>query len=157
MPSFYEAWFNQAVTAGVLGKADLMKTSYQRAGELRPGAVEVPRNLGRYYLHQKEYAQAQACFEKALELTPEAPQSYNDLGEVQRLQNRLEEAVASFQKALALKADYAPAHYNLGLTYAGGKRAQEAIEHFEAYLKCSPQASDAEEVRGWIAKLKQQP
>ncbi len=157
LPSFYEAWFNQGVVAAAMGNAELMKTSYQRAGELRPQAVEVPRNLGRYYFHQKDYSEAQACFEKALELTPDAPQSYNDLGEAQRVQNRLEEAVASFEKALALKADYAPAHYNLALTYASGKRSKEAIEHFEAYLKLSPQASDAEEVRGWIMKLKQQP
>lgn len=157
LPDFYEAWFNQGVVAGALGRADLVKSAYQRAGELRPEAVEVPRNLGRFYLHQQDFLQAQVCFEKARGLSPDSPQSYNDLGEVYRVQNRLEEAVTAYRKALDLKSDYAPAHYNLGLAYAGSNRAEEAVVEFEAYLTLSPQASDAEEVRAWIAKLKQQP
>jgi len=157
LPDFYEAWFNQGVVSAALGKGDLVKSSYQRAGELRPEAVEVPRNLGRYYMRQQDFIQAQACFEKARALSPDSAQSYNDLGEVYRVQNRLEEAVASFKKALELKSDYAPAHYNLGLAFAGSHRTKEAIAEFEAYLTLSPQASDAEEVRALIVKLKQQP
>ncbi len=154
LPTFYEASFNLAVVEASTGDTEKAIASYQRADALRPEGIEVKRNLGRLYLREKSYDKAIAIFDEARKLAPDEPQSHNDLGEACRRAGRNEEAVAHFMESLRLKDSAPTVHYNLALTLAAVGKSDEAIKHFESYLSLSPAASDAEDVRAWIKKLK---
>ncbi len=156
LPDFYEASFNLAVAEASMGATAKAIESYQKAATLRPDGIEVKRNLGRLYLREKAYDKAIAIFEEARQLAPDDAQSYNDLGEACRRAERNDEAIGHFTESLRLNPDAPGAHYNLALTLAAAGKNEEAIKHFEAYLSLSPTASDADDVRAWIAKLKTQ-
>lgn len=154
LPDFYEAFFNLAVAEARMGATEKAIESYRKADALRPDGIEAKRNLGRLYLREKDYVNAAATFEDALRLAPEDPQSHNDLGETCRRAERLEEAIAHFSQSLKLEKDAPGVHYNLALALASAGKAEDAIEHFEAYLALAPQATDVEDVRAWVQKLK---
>jgi Flp pilus assembly protein TadD len=154
LPAFYEASFNLAVVEASIGATDKAIASYKRAAALRPDGLEVKRNLGRLYLQTKDYPSAIEVFTEALQLSPEEPQSHNDLGESCRRAGQNEEAIAHFNESLRLKPDAPSVHYNLALALAAAKKNDEAIKHFEAYLTLSPKASDGDDVRALIEKLK---
>lgn len=154
LPAFYEASFNLAVVEASTGATDKAIASYLRAAALRPDGLEVKRNLGRLYLQTKDYPRAIEVFTEALQLSPEDPQSHNDLGEACRRAERNDEAIAHFTESLRLRDGAPTVHYNLALALAAVGKSDEAIKHFETYLTLSPAASDADDVRAWIAKLK---
>jgi Flp pilus assembly protein TadD len=154
LPAFYEANFNLAVIEASTGATAKAIESYQRAAALRPDGIEVKRNLGRLYLREKAFDQAVTIFEEARQIAPEQAQSHNDLGEACRRAGRNEEAIGHFTESLRINPDAPGTHYNLALTLAAAGKGEEAIKHFEAYLALSPTASDAEDVRAWIEKLK---
>lgn len=153
-PDFYEACFNLALVEAGTGATDKAIAHYQRASEIRPEAVAVKRNLGRLYLREKSYDKAVQVFEEAVKLAPDEAQGHNDLGEACRRAGRMDEAIAHFTESLRLNEKAPGVHYNLALALAGADKAPEAITHFEAYLALTPTASDAEDVRAWIQKLK---
>lgn len=153
-PSLYEAQFNLAAAEASTGAVEQAIASYQKAAALRPDGIEVKRNLGRLYLRQKDYEKAVAIFEEALKLAPDEAQSHNDLGEACRRAERNDEAIAHFTESLRLNGEAPGTHYNLALTLAAAGKNEEAVKHFETYLTLSPKASDADDVRVWIEKLK---
>ncbi|MDQ1256761.1 MAG: Serine protease, partial [Candidatus Hydrogenedentes bacterium] len=79
-----------------------------------------------------------------------------DLGEVYRRRNLFEEASAEFSKALSIRPEYPAAHYNFGLTLAAAGHEKAAVEQFSEYLRLAPDASDAAQVKAWIAELSEQ-
>lgn len=153
-PDFYEACFNLALVEADLGATAKAIAHYERAAEIRPGGVAVKRNLGRLYLREKTYDKAIQIFEEAIALAPDEAQGHNDLGEACRRAGRVDEAITHFKESLRLNEKLPGVHYNLALALAGAGQGSEAIQHFEAYLALSPTASDAEDVRAWIQKLK---
>lgn len=153
-PDFYEACFNLALVEADLGATAKAIAHYHRAAEIRPGGVAVKRNLGRLYLREKSYDKAIQIFEEAIALAPDEAQGHNDLGEACRRAGRVDEAITHFKESLRLNEKLPGVHYNLALALAGAGQGSEAIQHFEAYLALSPTASDAEDVRAWIQKLK---
>ena len=88
------------------------------------------------------------------QLAPNEARAHNDLGEALRQNGKYDLAETSFKKALSLDSAYASARYNLALTYIALNRSAEAIQNLEAYVTARPGASDAEQVRAWIAQLK---
>lgn len=64
-----------------------------------------------------------------------------------------ENAIKEFEKAATLASDWPDVYYNLGFILEKvGKRA-DAIENLAKYLELSPNASDAREVKKFIAKI----
>lgn len=153
-PDFFEAHFNRAVAAEAAGDLKQAAESYIQAAQLRPDALEVRRNLGRLYLRAEQYGDAVGVFQEAVRLAPEDAQSHNDLGEAYRRGNRPAEAIEHFRESLRLDNEAPAVHFNLALALANLGDPEGAIRHFEAYLALDPGAGDADNVRGWIEKLK---
>ncbi|MCF6286300.1 MAG: tetratricopeptide repeat protein [Candidatus Hydrogenedentes bacterium] len=153
LPKFYEACFNLAVAEARSGAIERAVATYRKAEALRPGAVEVKRNLGRLFLADKSYNDAVAVFEAALKLAPGEAQSHNDLGEAYRRAGDQGAAIRHFKASLEIDGNAPRTHFNLALAYGNSGQPQEAIPHFEAYLALSPDAADAVQVKGYIEKL----
>lgn len=62
-------------------------------------------------------------------------------------------AIEEFQNAVRLAPHWPAAHYNLGLVYEKTGKLTEAIACFKEYLRLSPNASDAAQIRERIYKL----
>jgi len=153
VPAFFEAWFNLAIAETALDDLDSAIQAYDRAKTLKPGTFKVHRNLGQVLLRAGKTQAGADELKEAVRLAPDDERAHNDLGEAYRRLKQYEEAVAAFKRALELREDYPQARYNLGLTYAQMGNVKDAIENLQAYLKLSPHASDAAQVRAWIKKL----
>jgi tetratricopeptide (TPR) repeat protein len=78
-----------------------------------------------------------------------------DMGTCYRNTGRPDRAVEEYRKALAINPRHLNAHRNLGVVLAfdlGDKK--QAIKAFEEYLRLSPNAPDADQLRQEIARLK---
>lgn len=64
-----------------------------------------------------------------------------------------EEAKKYYTIAIDYKPDDPDFHYNIGLCCDELGESKEAARHFRKYLELSPDAEDADEVRGWIEEL----
>ena len=154
LPQFYEACFNLAVAEARSGAIEQAVATYRNAEKLRPNALEVKRNLGRLLLAGKAYNEAVAVFEAALKLAPDEAQSHNDLGEAYRRAGDQKAAIQHFKASLNIDNNAPQVHFNLALAYANSDQPQEAIRHFKAYLALEPDATDADQVKGYIEKLR---
>ncbi|MEK7794810.1 MAG: tetratricopeptide repeat protein [Candidatus Hydrogenedentota bacterium] len=156
LPNFFEAWFNLGVAISPRDAPQAL-AAYAKAQEIQPESIAILRNVGRVYLAQGDAESAEQAFAQASALRPDDPSLFNDLGEARRRKKEFDGAARAFENALRLRPDYPAAHYNLALALAERGQSASAVEHFETYLATSPDASDAAQVRDWIARLRNSP
>ncbi len=70
-------------------------------------------------------------------------------------EQRYEDAVKEYEKTLELEPFNADVYYNLGILYDGRiKDKNKAVFYYQKYLELSPGAEDAQQVKNWITKVK---
>jgi tetratricopeptide (TPR) repeat protein len=79
---------------------------------------------------------------------------HHNLGLLLRQLGRNAEAAAAFERATALAPDKAPGWLGLALSLEADNRSVEAAAALERYLALEPSASDADNVRARIARLR---
>jgi tetratricopeptide (TPR) repeat protein len=67
--------------------------------------------------------------------------------------NQYEEAIAGFRKVVEAKPEFAEAYRDLGWALVNQGQMDEAKQSFGKYLELSPDASDAEEIKGIVEAL----
>lgn len=154
LPGFFEAWFNLGVALDGLSDQENAAAAYEKALSIKNDSLPALRNLGRLWLRMNLPGKAAETLRTAAELSPGTAQSYNDLGEALRRSGKAGESADCFRKAVSLEPGHAAAHYNLGLALSSLGDNAGAAGAFEAYLRLSPDAKDAEEVRKWLERLK---
>ncbi len=78
-----------------------------------------------------------------------------DLGTCYRRSGNALKAIEVYDKAIEIQPDHLYAHKNRGVVLAFDlHRHSEAAREFETYLKLSPNASDAKQIRDMINELK---
>jgi tetratricopeptide (TPR) repeat protein len=111
--------------------------------------------LGNSLMDTHRFQEAIDAYQKAIELDPKNVDVRVDLGTCYRNIGRPDRAVKEYRKALAINPRHLNAHRNLGVVLAfdlGDKK--QAIKEFEEYLRLSPNAPDADQLRQEIARLK---
>lgn len=69
-------------------------------------------------------------------------------------EGRAADAEREYLRALRIDPVDADVHYNLAILYEDElKNPRKALVHYKRYLRLRPNASDAEQVRGWILRL----
>ena len=63
------------------------------------------------------------------------------------------EAIREFEQAVQLAQEWADAYYNLGMVQEKAGNVNDAIENLRHYLRLSPDAADAQQVKSLINKL----
>lgn len=153
-PYFEEAIFNLAHIESGLGLFEDSIKSYTQFIEMQPANMKAYFGMGDAYAMMREFDQAIAAYKKAIALNPDYLFPQINLAAVYVQTERFDEAVAQYEKILARSPYIAGIHKNLGLLYSQQKnRSDKALEHFKQSLKLDEKQSEAQVLRGIIARL----
>ncbi len=118
---------------------------YQPAEKMLWKALEIDTDdlpsyneLGRLYVDQNKYDEAEKIFRKASEMG-HLP-SYNELGRLYVKQNKYDQAEEIFRKALEIDADALPIYNELGCLYVKQNKFDEAEKIFRKALEMGENA-----------------
>jgi tetratricopeptide (TPR) repeat protein len=108
-----------------------------------------------WLLSQKEQSKdAIPLYLRAIEIEPQSSDLYYNLAIEYLKTKQFNQAVKMFLKSLALNQNQADACYNLGVIYEEQlKDNKKAVEYYQKYLKCAPEADDANAVKAWVGRL----
>ncbi|MET0065939.1 MAG: tetratricopeptide repeat protein [Candidatus Thiodiazotropha sp.] len=119
--------YYQGLAYQAQGNLDRSITSFNRALELQPGAIEVLVALAKSYFLAKQPDQATQLVEQVVKDNPEHYRAINLLGEIFLSQQRLGDAEDSFKKALAVHGDWPVPYQNLVKVKLTQGKQQEAL------------------------------
>jgi tetratricopeptide (TPR) repeat protein len=137
------------------GKLDQALGEYKAASQALPDDPSVQLNYGTALAQKKEFAEAEKHLRPALKRLDKSAAGHLYLGITLIGLKNFEEAEGELQKAAKLGGDQmGQAHRYLGGLYWGRKDYRHAVDELETYLKLSPNAPDAEQMRETIKKLK---
>lgn len=111
---------------------------FQDALEIWPYLTQVWTQLGRVYLHTRDYRRAQIALERAVESDPGNAELLNDLGVALLFQNRIDQAMDVFDTVTDLVPSFAPAHFNRALTFLAQDDVPQAERSLDAFLRLKP-------------------
>jgi len=138
-----------------LGQADKAVEPLKSATSLSPDAFGPKLNLGIALLETQRFAEAEAHLRGALRINQSVPSAHMYLGlTLARLRND-EDAEKELRQAIDLSGDKLTlAHYYLGGLYWQRRDYHRAADELETYLRLTPNAPDAERVRGTVKELR---
>jgi Flp pilus assembly protein TadD len=155
-PTYYDALLR-------LGTEQLRRQAYadalaalNKAAEVNPRgyAALYGRGVAQHYL--KRHADSAESFRRAAELNPGSINSQIWLGMTLRLAGQPAQAEAALRRALQLAASPVPeVHWQLALLYHQQRRFNEAANELEQFLKASPDARDAAQIRNLIRQFRE--
>jgi tetratricopeptide (TPR) repeat protein len=124
------------------------------ASKLSPDSFTPKLNLGIALLETNQIQDAEAQLRDALKITT-TPTAHMYLGLALVREKRLDEARTELETAISTGgANLSQAHRFLGGIYWEKRDFKRAIDEFETYLRLTPNAPDADRVRGTIQELR---
>ena len=118
---------NECITQAHDARAAL--ANYDKALELSPGYVDVWVRKGITLFNEKQYFDAENCFNTAVSLRPAEFKAVYNRGKLRLKLDRTEEAIADLDKATSLKPDHAGAHELFGdALMKVGKEEEAALQ-----------------------------
>jgi tetratricopeptide (TPR) repeat protein len=125
------------------------------ATRLSPDAFAPTLNLGIALLETKQFSEAEARLRDAVKRNDSAPTAHMYLGvALTKLRNYVD-AEKELRRAIDLAGtQLGLAHYYLGGIYWGRGEYGHAADELETYLRLTPNAQDAERIRGTIKDLR---
>ena len=154
-PSFPLALNELGVLYLKLGKADTAVGVLDRAVKLEPATFTPRLNLGIALLEAKRFQDARLHLTEASKQNASAPTPHMYLGITLAHLGKDVEAEKELLKAVEVGGNHLGLpHYYLGGLYWRQRDYARAVEHLEKYLELTPNAADAEKVRGTIKDLR---
>jgi tetratricopeptide (TPR) repeat protein len=137
-----------------LGQPGKAVEPLRSASKMSPDAFTPKLNLGVALLETQQYADAEIQLRAALRITS-APTAHMYLGLTLAHLNNSADAEKELKLAIDSGGDQlALAHYYLGGLYWQRHDYRRAADELETYLRLTPNAPDAERVRGTIKELR---
>src|SRR6185436_13183506 len=137
-----------------LGQANRAVDPLRSATTLTPDASTPKLNLGIALLETQQYAEAETQLRNALRISA-TPTTHMYLGlTLYHLKNAVEAELELKAAIDASSNQLTIAHYYLGGLYWKLGEYNRAAEELEIYLRMTPDAPDAERVRGTIKQLR---
>ncbi len=136
-------------------KPDLATIEYEialkNASKIQPKNIDIYRNLGAVYLHQRKFKEAENTYKLILDLSPNDSQAHFYLGTVyEELKNR-DAAIKELKKALELNPGYHEALNYLGYLYVEeNKNLDEAQVMIKKALEIEPNNGAYIDSLGWL-------
>lgn len=138
-----------------LGDVARATEALSRAAKLSPDAFPTRLNYGIALLEKRSFAEAEEQLRQALKKNDASPIAHYYLGLTLLNLRSYDEAEQQMQRTIELGGDQLSlAHKYLGGLYWRKKEYKLAVTELEAYLKLSPKAPDAEQIRGTIKELR---
>jgi Tfp pilus assembly protein PilF len=146
------------------GKLDKAVEELKVAEKAVPDDPQLQMNYGIVLLEKKDFTEAEKRLRRAAKRMDKSAQLHYYLGivliglkgtDASEAEAKLSEAEREFQQSVKLGGDPAGrAHYYLGGIYWSHHDNKKAAQELELYLKQSPNAPDAQQVRDTIKKLR---
>jgi len=134
---------------------DQAAESLKAALKSLPEDAEAHRDYGVVLLEKKEFGEAEEHLRAALKQMPESAPAHMYLGVALMRQRKLDDAERELQQAVKLGGErMGRAHYYLGGIYWAKSQFKRAADELETYLKLTPKAPDAEQVRASVKQLR---
>jgi Tfp pilus assembly protein PilF len=137
------------------GKLDKALESYRAAAAALPDDPMVQLNYGTALTQKKQFADAEKLLRSALKRLDKSATGHLYLGISLIGLKNIGEAESEFQQAAKLGGDQmGTAHKYLGGIYWQKGDLRRAADELETYVKLTPKAPDAEQIRGTIKQLR---
>lgn len=136
-----------------LAKAD---ESFQSALKLKPEAFAPLINRGIVLVLMRRFEEAEAILRKAIKIKEQSAVGHYFLGQALANLGRFDDAEKELITAIALGGDeMKEAHRFLAIIYSARGDKKRAADQLETYLRLTPAAPDAEQLRKVIQQLKE--
>jgi Tfp pilus assembly protein PilF len=137
------------------GRLDQALEAYRAAVKALPDDASVQLNYGTALTQKKDFAEAEKQLRRALKKLDKSATGHMYLGVALIGLKNIEEAERELQQAAKLGGDQmGAAHKYLGGIYWARREYKKAADELETYLKLSPKAADAEQLRATIKDLR---
>lgn len=137
------------------GRLDKALEEYRAAARALPEDASVQLNYGTALTQKKEYAEAEKMLRQALKKLDKSATGHMYLGLALIGLKNTDEAERELLRAIKLGGDQmGAAHRYLGGIYWARREYKKAADALETYLKLTPRAPDAEQLRGTIKDLR---
>jgi tetratricopeptide (TPR) repeat protein len=107
-----------AVLRGIImwerGDLEACSAAFEEAEKLAPGDPVTQTYLGRLYLRQRRWKDAERAFRRTLEIDPDTADAHYGLGVALPRQDLVEEGVDHALLAVGLRHEFPEAHFQLG-------------------------------------------
>jgi tetratricopeptide (TPR) repeat protein len=113
--------------------------------------------LGRAWIHEKQFEKALPMLQKAVEIAPESAMAHYELGLALVKTAQWEGAAPEFEAAVARAPKSPEMHFYLGAVYARLKRVPDAAQEFETTLRLDPSHYQANLIYGHMLVLEHEP
>jgi Flp pilus assembly protein TadD len=129
--------------------------AFRAAQKSMPEDPNLQLSYGMALLEKKDFAEAEKQLRLAVRKLDKSAQAHLYLGAALARQKSLDEAEKELQQAVKLSNGQAGlAHKYLGGIYWARQDKKRAADELEKYLKLTPKAADAEQIRGTIKELR---
>jgi predicted AlkP superfamily phosphohydrolase/phosphomutase/tetratricopeptide (TPR) repeat protein len=115
----------------------------RRAEQTSPDSAAIHTMIGRVYVQEHHWADAERAFARALELDPHSEAAHDGMAAALLGQNRDEEAAAHALRAVGLMHHFPAGHFRLGVALARLKHYQRAVQAMEVAISMRPGMLDA--------------
>ncbi len=137
------------------GNLDKALESYKAAAKALPDDASVQLNYGTALTQKKEFGEAEKQLRRALKKLDKSATGHMYLGVALIGLKNIDEAERELQQAARLAATRWARRTSTSAASTGRKRDfKKAADELETYLKLTPKAPDAEQVRGTIKDLR---
>jgi predicted Zn-dependent protease len=134
---------------------DKAAESLKAAVRALPDDAEARRDYAVVLLEKKEFGAAEENLRAALKTMGESAPVHMYLGVALMRQRKLDDAEKELKQAVKLGGErMARAHYYLGGIYWAKNEFRRAADELETYLKLTPKAADAEQVKASVKQLR---
>jgi tetratricopeptide (TPR) repeat protein len=155
-PSYYDALQRLGAEYVKRRQYDLAVPVLVRAVEVNPRGYQSLYALGIAYYYTKNWRDSADAFRRATTLNPNSVNAHVSLGIALKSDGQLEQAEAALKRANELsKGEAADAHWQLALLYNRLKRYAAAADELEQFLRVTPDARDAEQIRKLIKQFRE--
>ncbi len=158
-PTYYLALERLGLEYVKQGKYDLARDILGQALAVNNGGASSYYAMGVIHYQSKQWAEAIEALQRALALAPDSPNApfehyYFGLALIKT--GKSSEAESHLKRAYVVGGNNIPAdvHMHLAQHYSNNKQYKEAADELELFLKQTPDARDAENIRNIIKQLR---
>lgn len=155
-PTFTQAFNELGVQYLRLNRLEDADDSFQHALKIDPESFPALVNRGIANVMMKRYSEAVPMLRKALARDEKSAVGRYFLGQALANLGLFDDAEKELLASLELGKDQMKeAHRILAIIYISRGAKQQAVDHLEAYLKLTPHAPDAQQLKEMVRKLKE--
>ncbi len=128
----------RGMLAWARGDMDVCAVAFEEAEKKAPNDPVTLSNLGRFYLRQRRWADAERNFRRTLALDPDSAEAHYGLSVALPRQDKIEDGIEHALYAVGLRHDFPEAHFQLGAVLSRRGWYDRAVQAFEITLRMRP-------------------